>query len=158
MQGLENIDWANLSVAIAGALVIITGILGAPKVIDKARDWLAEYNRGKKQDAESQIELLDRAVRANNDAFEKAMAAVTRNSADNAAMLLDRIGEEVKARRASEERVRELEERVRVQAAEIVDLRAKVDDQAHRLTEMTVKMGEDGSGKKKIRTRRTTGA
>lgn len=134
---------SDSSLAIAGAIVAVVMILNLKSIIGAVREALAEYNRGKKQDADSQAQLMREFITAGQTAFKEAVEVVTR-MAENSVRRMEEMERELRDVRLEGDR----------KDLRIAELEGRVKDLQRQLDEKTI-TGGDGDKKKRSTAKRS---
>ena len=122
---------SDASPAIALAVMAILLILRASSIIQAVERVVHEWNVGQKERSDALTELQTQTIRASNDAFEKAMSAVTRSMAESREFYVERLNDAMQASHVLEARIQTLEDQLKERDVRIRELEAQV----HRLTE-----------------------
>lgn len=144
---------SDSSLAIAGAIVAVVMILNLKGIINAIRDAVAEFNRGRKQEADALAAMQREYLEAGQDAVKQAIDIVTK-MAESTRARMEEMEKELRELRLDNDRkdARSAEQATKIaeQATEITALKAQVKDLQRQLDEKTI-TGGDGSGKKKTR-------
>lgn len=115
---------ADSSLAIAGAIVAALLIWNAKSIILAIRDTVTEFNKGRRQEAESLVEMQKEFIRAGQDSFKDAVDIVTK-MAENSVRRMEEMERDLRDLRLEGDRK---DVRIAEQEAEIVKLKGEVKD------------------------------
>jgi TolA-binding protein len=134
---------SDSTLAIAGALVAALLILNLKSILNAAREMIAEFNRGRKQDADAQALMMRDFITAGQTAFKDAVEVVTR-MAENSVRRMEEMERELRDVRLESDR----------KDLRIAELEGRVKDMQRQLDEKTIS-GGDGDKKKRVTTKRS---
>lgn len=141
---------SDASLAIVLGLGIIVFLLKLPDVIRAVDHLVQSWNLGQKERSDAIAELQTQTIKAANDAFEKAMTAVTESMAESRRYYVEQLQSAMKGNQILEQKVQGLEDENEELRTDVKNLREEV----RILREENVELRKGNNAKPKTRARR----